>query len=271
MKLYVLMCAVAFSPELTHSYLHGQHRINSRSAAFGQYENRLTTTTTTTTTIPCMSSVTDPDAEGTQITQYSDQASSELSSLLDNMDPPEKYALLLQSYSNKLIANVGGRDKDRSLIEAVENLYAEMVTKSIPPTRESTQSILNAGSAFGSGLQLSRMIQLAKATGDLKAFGASVGQLTAPIISADKTALFEDLAVPADERELETAYAGGVFSWGLFWVTLQISSTFNSEAAPWALLVGLLGVLAGSLDVVLRQGEGLKLAAAGENFARNFY
>lgn len=84
----------------------------------------------------------------------------ELDSLLQNMAPSEKYALLIQSYATSILES---SSKNATTIKMMESLFAEMVLKSIEPPQKASESMLTAAASFRSSLQLGRSVQLAKA------------------------------------------------------------------------------------------------------------
>ena len=76
--------------------------------------------------------------------------------------------------------------------------------------------------------------------------------------------LSDSIQVPTDDRESEVLYASIVAGTTSVYLSLQLlGHTISTDLAPWATLFGLLSVLSGLADVGLREGKGLKYAAAG--------
>ena len=184
-----------------------------------------------------------------------------LNNLLENMPLPEKYALLLQSYATNIM------DSTNRTVEAMntmETLFTEMLGKSILPSEKSSKLLIDAASTFCNSIKLGKSLQLSKAAGSLRAFGAINGQLTVPIVSASTwKAVMGDAKVPFDDREAEVWYATFTVGAGVLWVALQVGSAFVSDIQLYSTLFLLAAVGLVGLDVALRQGKSLKLASAG--------
>ena len=82
-------------------------------------------------------------------------------------------------------------------------------------------------------------MQLSKAGGNLRAFGAANSQLTVPITTASAwKAVMGDAAVPFDDREAETLFAVLTVGTGLLWVALQILAVFSHDLQLYSTLLG---------------------------------
>ena len=191
--------------------------------------------------------------------------SAQLRTLLESMPLTDKYSLLLQSYAGSIMDR--SASDTATVLKTMESLYTEMLCLSIKPGEASARSMLNAASAFCNSEKLAEVMQVVKAGGYLKAFGALNAQLTKPLTSTSiesKARLVDNVEVPSDNREQEVFYATVVAGTVSMYGILQaLGHTIMHDLAPWATLVGLLAVFTCLADVGLRQGVGLKAAAAG--------
>lgn len=184
---------------------------------------------------------------------------------MEKMPLDEKYSLLLQSYASSIMER--SADDSAKVLKTMESLYTEMLCLSIKPSENSARSMMNAAATFCNSEKLAEVMQLIKAGGYVRAFGVINAQLTKPLMSADvesKSMLSDSIQVPTDDRESEVLYASIVAGTASVYLSLQLlGHTISTDLAPWATLFGLLSVLSGLADVGLREGKGLKYAAAG--------
>jgi hypothetical protein len=182
--------------------------------------------------------------------------------MLDSMPMSEKYALLIQSYAGKVLE---GQQRDGAALTTIESLYVEMLAGGNRPTEKTSQLYLDAASAFCSSATLGRALQLGKASGSVKAFGSSIGQLTTPITNAAVAAtLFATSSkMTSDDRESEILYATLAALSVFVFAALQVVGWVDKDVHPYATLWGCAISLAAGADVALTQGSRLKVAAAG--------
>jgi len=186
----------------------------------------------------------------------------ELTSMLDSMPMSEKYALLIQSYAGKVLE---GQQRDGAALTTIESLYVEMLAGGTRPTEKTSQLYLDAASAFCSSATLGRALQLGKASGSVKAFGSSIGQLTTPITNAAvaATLFVASSKMTSDDRESEILYATLAALSVFVFAALQVVGWIDTDVHPYATLWGCAISLAAGADVALTQGSRLKVAAAG--------
>lgn len=88
-----------------------------------------------------------------------------------------------------------------------------------------------------------------------------IGRLSTPALTEDAASFLEP--APKDEREKEVLYAALlgalVTSWGVF----EVASFVNHDAERVSFLLVFIGAASIGLDVYLRQGQELRMAAAG--------
>jgi hypothetical protein len=193
-------------------------------------------------------------------------STAQLRTLLEKMPVEDKYILLLQSYCSSILDR--SAEDSSKVLKAMLSLYTEMLSLSIIPNEKANRALLNAGASFCNSDKVSQIFQLMKVGGSCKAFGALCGRVTNPITTsvASKAAggLLGEVQVPSDEREVEVLYATAVGSSGLLYVILQVlGHTINDDVIPYATLVASFSFLLGGIDIWIRQGKGLKYAAAG--------
>ena len=159
-----------------------------------------------------------------------------LNKLLESMPLQEKYALLLQSYATNIMDNT---NRTVEAMTTMETLFMEMLSKSILPTDKSSKQLIDAASTFCNSIKLGKSLQLSKAGGNLRAFGAANSQLTIPITSASAwKAVMGDAAVPFDDREAEILFAVLTVGTGFLWVALQIFAVFSHDLQLYSTLLG---------------------------------
>ena len=180
-----------------------------------------------------------------------------LSSMLESLPEMEKYGLLIQSMSSQIVED-NDRKKNSSNFDRIEALYTEMIGKSIKPSERSSQQVINAACTFYDCDVIGRAMRLVKQGHSCKAFGSGIGSLSE--ISFD-TQYSVDL--PSDNRKGEITAALLVLGGAASYVSLQVASVANSEAHPWATLVGVIIVLLAALDASFREGVGLKDVSSG--------
>jgi hypothetical protein len=182
--------------------------------------------------------------------------------MLDSMPMSEKYALLIQSYAGKVLE---GQQRDGAALTTIESLYVEMLAGGNRPTEKTSQLYLDAASAFCSSATLGRALQLGKASGSVKAFGSSIGQLTTPITNAAVAATLFATSnkMTSDDRETEIFYATLAALSVFVFAALQVVGWVDKDVHPYATLWGCAISLAAGADVALTQGSRLKVAAAG--------
>lgn len=188
---------------------------------------------------------------------------SELGAMLDKLPLEEKYAMMIQSYATGILdKKIRG---DGSTMDSIESLYIEMLSSSVRPTQQTSQNLIDAASTFCNSAKLGRALQLGRASGNIKAFGAATGQLTTPITSATvaSTLYVASPKLPTDDRESEIFCAALAGITGFTYLALQVLSVFDSDLHPWTTLVGVAALAIGGADVALTQGKNLKQAAAG--------
>ena len=168
-----------------------------------------------------------------------------LNNLLENMPLPEKYALLLQSYATNIMDST---NRTAEAMNTMETLFTEMLGKSILPSEKSSKLLIDAASTFCNSIKLGKSLQLSKAGGSLRAFGAITGQMTVPITSASAwKAVMGDAKVPFDDREAEVWYAAFTVGAGVLWAVLQVGSAFVTDIQLYSTLffiaaLGLVGL-----------------------------
>lgn len=191
------------------------------------------------------------------------QKVSELGAMLDKLPLDEKYAMMIQSYATGILDKTNRGDG--STMDSIESLYIEMLSSSVRPTQQTSQNLIDAASTFCNSAKLGRALQLGRASGNIKAFGAAAGQLTTPITSATvaSTLYVASPKLPTDDRESEIFCAALAGITGFTYLALQVLSVFDSDLHPWTTLVGVAALAIGGADVALTQGKNLKQAAAG--------
>jgi ATP-dependent protease HslVU (ClpYQ) ATPase subunit len=117
------------------------------------------------------------DQLDTATTALSTSSDSELSSLIEQMPTAEKYALLLQSYKNRVF---GGQGNKVEIVDKMGRLYYEMVQKAIKPEEEASEALLDAAAAARNVVFMSNAVRLIRLHGDLRAYGVAIGMLTTP-------------------------------------------------------------------------------------------
>lgn len=181
------------------------------------------------------------------------------------MPTNEKYNILLQSYATKIMSQqtstseIANRN-NQTLMNTMENLYIEMMQKSIKIERKTAQYMIDASSAFADTVKIGRSLQLIKATGTIKAFGVAIGQLSDKQVARSGRGTSE---IPTDNRVEEVLWFTGVVASTVSWFGLELYSKFNDDLHPFATLFGCACALVVAYDVVTRKGEGLKLATKG--------
>ena len=187
---------------------------------------------------------------------------SELGAMLDKLPTADKYALMIQSYATGILERT---NRDAGAMDAIESLYLEMLAESVRPTEQTSQSLIDSAASFCNSAKLGRALQLGRASGSIRAFGAATGLLTTPITSASvaSTLFITSPKLPTDDREREVFSAASVGITGISYLALQLVSVLDSDAHPWATLLGVAALAAGSADVAFTQGKNLKCAAAG--------
>lgn len=183
--------------------------------------------------------------------------------MLDKLPLEDKYAMMIQSYATGILDKT--KRGDGSTMDSMESLYIEMLSSSVRPTQRTSQNLIDAASTFCNSAKLGRALQLGRASGSIKAFGAATGQLTTPITSAAvaSTLYVASPKVPTDDRESEILCAALAGVTAFTYLALQALSVFDSDLHPWTTLVGVAALVIGGADVALTQGKNLKQAAAG--------
>lgn len=97
----------------------------------------------------------------------------------------------------------------------------------------------------------------------LRAFGLAIGQLTAPVTSATAAASYSKVEIPYDDREKEVLLASVTAALAAALVGLQAWGFLQPDAQVWGNLYSLLLLGVISLDIFLRKGVDLRIAAAG--------
>ena len=185
----------------------------------------------------CMSS------NGNDVLAMEVNSDSELNALLETMPTKEKYSLLLQSYKTKIVQGRSGGDVGFNM-DKMKSLYYEMLQKSVKADQQGSSCLIDSAASLLNVQFMSNAIRLVRLNGELKAFGALIGQLTTPTTKQlvdDKDALsgIASVKLPVDSREAEIASAGVVLSAGLIYVSMQVISTLASpDLHPWATLFG---------------------------------
>lgn len=148
----------------------------------------------------------------------------DINQLISDLPMTDKYQLLLQSYSSKILYN---SSKDASVLQNMEDLFAEMLSKSISPDDKTVQSFVDCAASFCNVQKITSALKLLKQGGRLKAFGAISSQLTTPALKATDSTL-TNIKLPHDEREKEVslAIAVGVTIFG--WFLLQVIPSLYS-------------------------------------------
>ena len=188
----------------------------------------------------------------------------ELNSRLNTLSDVDKYNLLLQSYANNILDNNNNNKDNNNDYNAMEILYNEMIKRSLKPTIKSTEFLINSCTTFTNSVKLGRSLQLSKASGNLKVFGAANSIITTPVMSKQQTKLIGSLSVlPYDNRDEEVLFAGSIAGIGLVYISLQFFSIFNDDLHPIATLLGCLSALIVGLDLFNRESKGIKAAIAG--------
>ena len=180
-----------------------------------------------------------------------------LTSMLESLPETEKYGLLMQSISSKIIED-NDRVKNSSAFDRIEALYTEMITKSLKPSDKTSQQVINAACAFYDCNIIGKALSLVKRGGSGKAYGSGIGSLSE--VSFDSQYSVE---LPSDNRKGEISAALLVVTGVVTYVSLQVSSIANSELHPWATLVGVVIILGVALDASFRKGVGLRDVSAG--------
>ena len=184
-----------------------------------------------------------------------------LTQLVESMPAAEKYTFLIQSYATTIKDNV--LTKNNTLMDMIENLCSEMITKSLPPNKRTIRYMIDAAASFSSSARLGKTLQLGKAGGTLKAFGLSVSQLTAPLYSAANTKFLSSNKIPQDDRDVQIISFGAIASFSALWVLLEIVGFIDSDVHPWATLFGSAGALIGLYDLSINKGTWFQNALSG--------
>ena len=184
-----------------------------------------------------------------------------LTQLVESMPAAEKYTFLIQSYATTIKDNV--LTKNNTLMDMIENLCSEMITKSLPPNKRTIRYMIDAAARFSSSARLGKTLQLGKAGGTLKAFGLSVSQLTAPLYSAANTKFLSSNKIPQDDRDVQIISFGAIASFSALWVLLEIVGFIDSDVHPWATLFGSAGALIGLYDLSINKGAWFQNALSG--------
>ncbi len=175
-----------------------------------------------------------------------------LTQLVETMPAADKYTFLIQSYASTIKDSTLA--KNNTLMDMIENLCTEMITKSLPPNKRTIRYMIDAAASFSSSSRLGKTLQLGKAGGTLKAFGLSVSQLTSPLYSATNTRFMSSNKIPQDDRDVQIISFGAVTSFSALWVLLEIIGRFDSDVHPWATLLGCAGALVGFYDLSINKG-----------------
>ena len=86
----------------------------------------------------------------------------ELDILIKSMPVNEKYSILIQSYTRKILENKKGDDDISDLLEKMKYLYMEMVEKSIKPEIKSSINLIDASASFCNLGKVSSSLELIK-------------------------------------------------------------------------------------------------------------
>jgi hypothetical protein len=183
---------------------------------------------------------------------------------LNTLSDLDKYNLLLQSYANNILDNNDKNKNNNDDYNAMEILYNEMIKRSLKPTIKSTEFLINSCATFTNSVKLGRSLQLSKASGNLKVFGAANSIITTPVTSKQQTKLMGSLSVlPYDNRDQEVLFAGSIAGIGLVYLGLQFLAIFNDDLHPIATLLACTSALIVSFDLFSRESKGVKAAIAG--------
>ena len=145
----------------------------------------------------------------------------------------------------------------------MEILYNEMIKRSLKPSIKSTEYLINSCSSFTSSVKLGRSMQLSKAAGSIKVFGAANSIITTPVISKQQTKLIGSVVLPYDNRDEEVVYAGIISGTGIVYITMQVLSVFNDDIHSYATLLGISAASIIALDLFNRDSKGIKSAISG--------
>lgn len=184
-----------------------------------------------------------------------------LTQLVESMPAAEKYTFLIQSYATTIKDSASTRNN--TLMDMIENLCSEMITKSLPPNKRTIRYMIDAAASFSSSARLGKTLQLGKAGGALKAFGLSVSQLTAPLYSAANTKFMTSNKIPQDDRDVQIISFGAIASFSVLWILLEVVGFVDSDVHPWATLFGSTGALIAVYDLSVNKGSWFQNALSG--------
>jgi len=145
----------------------------------------------------------------------------------------------------------------------MEILYNEMIKRSLKPTIKSTEYLINSCATFTNSVKLGRSLQLSKASGNLKVFGAANSIITTPVTSIQQTKLIGSVTLPYDNRDEEVLYAGVISGIGIVYIGMQLIATFNDDVHLYATLLGCSAAGIIALDLISRDSKGMKSAISG--------